>query len=145
MSGPATVTADFETRLQMPGTDSVIPVIVTLAYDRADPCAVTASFHVGTGKFVTWMFARELLRAGQRAHVGGGDVEIWPRPGGIVGVAISSPYGEAVFDFPARRVGDFIRGTYELVPREEEPGIVAAELDGLFGPGGALHAKERDA
>ena len=136
MSGYTGVEA--EVMLRIAGTGEVVSLVVSLSYFDTDPYAVTVRFHVGLDKPVEWTFARELLRDGQRAPVGDGDVRIWPRPGSILGVRLASPYGQAIFDFPARKVSEFLRATYRLVPEDGETGTVGRELDGLFLPGGAL-------
>ena len=135
----ATVTAVFGVRLRLAGMPDPVPVTVTLSYTEADPYAVNVAFHVGLDEPKVWMFARDLLAQGLQADAGEGDVRVWPQDADVVGVGLSSPYGEATFEFPAPEVAGFLVGTYQLVPRGREPGAAGAELDGLFLPGGALH------
>lgn len=141
MSGPGCVTADIETLIRVPGMPDPVLLPVTLSYAPADPYAVRARFHAGPAEPVEWTFARELLVRGMTGFAGECDVRVWPAPRGVLGVRLSSPFGEATFDFPARRVREFLDSTYRLVPEGREPDAVGAELDGLFLPGGALHGE----
>lgn len=106
-------------------------VEVTLAYDRADPCAVTFVFKQDLDpEPVPWTFARSLLADVLRAEptevVGEGDVRLWQRPSGeSVAVSVSSPEGQAVYAAPKSRLEYFLKRSNGLVP----PGAEADHLD----------------
>ena len=78
MSRPATVRSELQLTLMVPGATGV-PVRARLAYDIADPYAVSVAFHTGSQKdddAVEWTFARQLLTDGVSSPVGQGDVQV---------------------------------------------------------------------
>lgn len=95
-----------------------------LCYQAADPLAVVAVFHAGSEP-VRWVFARDLLAGGVFAHVGAGDVQMWPcsdnRGRATVVLELVSPNGHALVLAPAVQVTDFLRDTFRLVPAGHEP------------------------
>ncbi len=134
MNGSTTVSAELSLWLVVP-EHIAVPLVASLSYRGDDPYAVRMAFHVGTDEPVEWIFARELL-AGQEA-TGEGDVQVWPAPGTqgeILHIALSSPFGQALFETPAAPVAEFVRRTYRLVPagREGEFVDVESELEDLL-------------
>jgi hypothetical protein len=104
-----------------------VPLVARMFYVREDPYAVKVAFEVGLDEPVKWIFARDLLATGIEGRVGLGDVSIWPSagseggaPGSVLHIELSSPFGQAHLEAPAREVSDFLRQTYEVVPAGEE-------------------------
>jgi hypothetical protein len=112
-------------------------VHANLNYVTRDPYAVRVGFHTGSAEIVEWTFARSLLSDGVTHPVGDGDVQVWPTDNAEqagVCLALSSPYGRALFEAPLPRVVAFLRQTYALVPTGAESGFinVDAELASLL-------------
>lgn len=143
--GPRPVRAGITAQLRIPGTTQTIALHVTLTYRKSDPHAVRAGFHTGQDQPVEWVFARDLLQKGTEKPAGDGDVRIFPGENGLLGLQISSPYGQARFDLPSGPVAGFLRQTYQLVPAGEEQDVTGKEIDGLFRPGGVLYENGRHA
>jgi hypothetical protein len=114
---------------------------VTLTYDSTDPIAVKAWFHTQDPTPVEWVFAREVLLLGvDEKTAEDADVVAWPvrnvfgDPRGFI-LKISSPFGQAAFEFPYQEIVDFLNATYALVPMgfEAEHIDFDAELAHLLG------------
>ncbi len=121
-------------------------------YSASDPYAVRMAFHVGTDEPVEWIFARDLLAAGIESRQGDGDVQVWPssascadtddldvtRPaetgGKVLNIELSSPFGQAHFEAPARAMSAFLHRTYQIVPAGKESSYIdiEAELNDLL-------------
>ena len=134
MNPIATVTAELELRLVVPGGPS-LPVMADLRYDTVDPWAVRVAFQTGGegDGIVEWMFARQLLTDGIAAAVGEGDVRVWPSLHGadrVVNLAMASPSGAALFEIDRDALVEFLQQTYLAVPTgsESEVGDLDAEL-----------------
>ncbi|MFF0013198.1 SsgA family sporulation/cell division regulator [Streptomyces sp. NPDC005374] len=122
------------------------PVMLDLSYDRADPYAVSLTFHMYTDTTVRWVVGRELLLDGLEKLTGVGDVQIWPcrdpRSDRVHIALCPCPEERAVVvTAPARALGSFLRRTFALVP----PGTEECHLDMdgavhqlLGGPGESL-------
>lgn len=99
-----------------------------LRYDPACPYAVEATFDVGE-RPVSWVFARELLAAGQLEPVGRGDVHVRPALDedgrATVLLELHSPDGVAMIELPAREVRPFVATTADVVA----PGTESRHLD----------------
>lgn len=139
MNNPRTVTAELDVGVHTPDAQAVIPLRATLSYSETDPFAVKVAFDVGLDEPVTWAFARDLLAQGLKGKTGQGDVTVRPETGGVLGVLLSSPFGDADFEFPAREVAAFTARTYDLVPENGGHEVADAEVDSFFLPGGLLH------
>ena len=138
MSHIATVTAELELRLVVPGGPS-LPVLAGLRYSASDPWAVTVTFQTGGegDGVVEWMFARQLLTDGVAAPVGDGDVRVWPTTHGRerhVNLAMASPSGAALFEIDRDDLVEFLQQTYLAVPTGSESSVVDfdAELASLL-------------
>jgi len=134
MTHIATVTAELELRLVVPGGPS-LPVTALLRYETADPWAVRVSFQTGGegDGTVEWMFARQLLTDGVARTVGEGDVRVWPSVMGrehLINLAMASPSGSALFEIDRDALVEFLQQTYLAVPTglEEEAVDLDAEL-----------------
>ena len=133
-TGVGVVSTELELRLVVPGSTS-LPVRSALAYDPADPYAVTASFHAGSAsseEVVRWTFARDLLSDGVTAPVGTGDVRVWPATSGgspVVWLSLSSPSGKALFEMPLAELVEFLRQTYDVVPIGKESNYVDVDAE----------------
>jgi hypothetical protein len=110
-------------------------------YSGGDPYAVRMAFHVGTDEPVEWIFARDLLAAGIESRQGEGDVQVWPSATSCAGtdeqilnIELSSPFGQAHFEAPARAMSAFLQRTYQIVPAGKESLYIdiEAELNDLL-------------
>lgn len=136
MNGSTTVSAELDLRLVVPD-HAAVPLVASLSYRGDDPYAVRMAFHVGSNEPVEWIFARELLTVGPECPTGDGDVQVWPAAGTggeVLNIALSSPFGQALFEAPAAAIAQFVRRTYELVPAGREGDFVdiESEIEGLL-------------
>ena len=138
MSRFATVTAELELRLVVPGGPS-LPVIAGLRYSADDPWAVRVAFQTGGegDGIVEWMFARQLLTDGVSGTVGEGDIRVWPAMSGgerVINLAMASPSGSALFEIDRYELVEFLQQTYLAVPTGLEGDAVDldAELEALL-------------
>lgn len=116
---PEPVCLETEGKL-LPGAGSpTLPVLTEFRYDPAAPFAVTIAF-VQPSEVVEWSFGRDLLDAGVKDWAGQGDVRIWPTDAGNVHIRLSSPDGEALFEYDKKFVKEFLKATYAQVPRHKE-------------------------
>lgn len=123
-----TVTRELTLRVLEP-TDGPRSVPVVLRYATADPWAVHATFLVGRGQEIAWLFGRELLAAGLTRRVGAGDVRIGPAPDDGAGfpahpdwvhLQLRSPDGSACLAARPEDLAEFLRSTYDVCPRGGE-------------------------
>jgi hypothetical protein len=133
MNPIATVTAELELRLVVPGGPS-LPVMADLRYDTVDPWAVRVAFQTGGegDGIVEWMFARQLLTDGIAAAVGEGDVRVWPALHGeerVVNLAMASPSGAALFEIDRDALVEFLQQTYLAVPTGSESEVVDLDAE----------------
>ena len=122
------VRADLSLRLVL-GGDRSETVRVRFAYSASDPWAVTAVFVTPDGE-VTWVFGRDLLEEGLAGPAGEGDVAVWPVVTGrerILYLSLASPNGSALLEADLDAVGEFLRSTYQQVPRGTE--LARIDLD----------------
>jgi Streptomyces sporulation and cell division protein, SsgA len=131
----STVTAELGVWLVLP-EQTIVPLLARLSYSREDPYALSVAFQVGLDQPVDWVFARDLLATGIEGREGLGDVTVWPSaesesglPGGVLHIELSSPLGHAHFEAPARKISDFLRRTYQVVPAGEESGHIKVEAE----------------
>ena len=120
------VSAELGVWLVLP-EQTTVPLAASLVYSREDPYAVRIAFHVGLDEPIEWIFARDLLFTGIEEREGLGDVTVWPSarsagggPGSVLNLKLSSPFGHAHFEAPARSISDFLCRAYQLVPAGEE-------------------------
>lgn len=125
MSSSSTASTQLELRLVTPR--QIVPLVASLSYTREDPYAIRLAFREGLDKPVEWIFARDLLSAGIEEREGSGDVAVWPSdgsaggaPGSVLNIELSSSFGQAHFEAPARRISDFLRRTYQIVSPGKE-------------------------
>ncbi len=149
-SSSTTISTELGLRLVVP-QQTIVPLVASMYYSGSDPYAVRMAFHVGTDEPVEWIFARDLLAAGIESPQGEGDVRVWPAPrscadadpdvpgpadpgGKVLNIELSSPFGQAHFEAPARAVSAFLRRTYQVVPAGKERGYIDidAELTALL-------------
>ncbi|GAB3666227.1 SsgA family sporulation/cell division regulator [Actinocorallia lasiicapitis] len=136
MNSSTTVSAELGLRLVVPDRTTV-PLLATLEYAADDPYAIRMAFHVGNDEPVEWIFARELLTIGIERRAGDGDVQVWPAgpdSDRTLNLALSSPFGNALFDVPLTPMADFLHKTYDIVSagRESEFVDMDAELEHLL-------------
>jgi hypothetical protein len=110
--------------LTLLGTDVPVLLSAQLEYRVDDPYAVSATFEVGDGETVRWLFARDLLDEGLVHPVGEGDVHVSPGQDALgeatVRLVLSSPSGEAVLEAYADDILAFLEQCYALVRPGEE-------------------------
>ena len=136
MNSSTTVSAQLGLRLVVPDRTTV-PLLAGLEYAADDPYAIRMAFYVGDDEPVEWIFARELLTVGIVRRVGDGDVQVWPgSDDGTLHIALSSPFGDALFEVPLPELADFLHRTYQAVPAGEESEFIDidAELENLLWP-----------
>lgn len=140
MNSNSTVSAELGIQI-FTSQQAIRPVAARLCYSRQDPYAIRITFHVELDQPVEWMFARDLLATGTEGRKGLGDITFWPSagsadgaPGGVLNIALSSPFGKAHFAASAREISDFLRRTYQIVPAGEESQHIdiEAELNDLL-------------
>lgn len=131
--------------LHLVGPSSWTEVPATLGYDVADPYAVRIGFGDQLGdEGISWLLARDLVRAGLDRPAGDGDVRLWPArtTGDVLFLHLRAPSGEALFELSRTAVVAFLRETELLVPVGEEAATLrvddelAALLSGDVDPGG---------
>ncbi|GAA1589107.1 SsgA family sporulation/cell division regulator [Actinomadura kijaniata] len=135
MNSSTTVSAELGLRLVVPDRTTV-PLLAGLEYAADDPYAIRMAFYVGDDEPVEWIFARELLTVGIVRRVGDGDVEVWPAEDDddTLNIALSSPFGDALFEAPLSPLAEFLHRTYQAVPAGQETEFIDidAELEHLL-------------
>jgi Streptomyces sporulation and cell division protein, SsgA len=151
-SSSTTISAELGLRLVIP-QQTIVPLVASLYYSGSDPYAVRMAFHVGTDDPVEWIFARDLLATGIESRQGEGDVHVWPSAGScteaggldvigatgtegtVLNIELSSPFGQAHFEAPARAMSAFLQRTYQIVPAGQETDYIdiETELNDLLG------------
>jgi hypothetical protein len=130
--------------LHLVGPHSWTDVPATLGYEVADPYAVRIGFgEQGGDEGISWLLARDLMRAGLERPAGDGDVRLWPArtTGDVLFLHLRAPSGEALFELSRTAVAAFLRETERLVPVGEEAAALrvddelAALLSGGADPG----------
>lgn len=109
------------------------PVRSRWTYRASEPYAVTVAFQSGPGRWIEWVFARELIDAGLVRQAGVGDVRIRPERSldrSVVVLEISSPEGTARLDIDLRSVAAFLDATAAIVPLGDEEDYV--DIDALI-------------
>ena len=99
-----------------------VPVSTRWTYRADEPFAITVAFATERGRWVEWIFARDLLIAGLDAPSGEGDLHITPHPDDedVLLLEIHSPSGSATFELDRDDTEDFLVHTLELVPAGTE-------------------------
>lgn len=138
MNSSTPVSAELGLRLVVPDR-AAVPLLAGLHYSADDPYAIRMAFHVGNDEPVEWIFARELLTVGLVRRVGDGDVQVWPAQSDgerTMNIALSSPFGQALFEAPLSPLAEFLQRTYEIVPagRESDFIDIEAEIGNLLRP-----------
>ena len=135
MNSSSTVSAELGLRLVVP-QQTIVPLVASLYYSKEDPYAIRIAFHVGLDEPVEWIFARELLSSGIEGREGLGDVVVWPstsaadgKPGNVLNIELSSPFGQAHFEAPVKEISDFLKRTYAIVPGGREADFVNVEAE----------------
>jgi hypothetical protein len=103
------------------GTGRPIPVSTRWAYDSSEPYAVTVAFATERGRWVEWVFARDLLIAGLTEPTGEGDLRISPDADpDLLLLEIHAPTGSATFTLDRDDTADFLTRTLRVVPAGRE-------------------------
>jgi hypothetical protein len=104
------------------GSDAVTPVTTRWTYDSSEPYALTVAFATERGRWVEWVFARDLLIDGLTEPTGEGDLRVSPDdvdPELLV-LEIYAPSGSAIFSLDREDVEEFLAATLDLVPAGAE-------------------------
>jgi hypothetical protein len=103
------------------GSDAVTPVTARWTYDETEPFAIAIAFATERGRWVEWVFARDLLIDGLTEPTGEGDFRVSPDvdPDLLV-LEIFAPAGSAAFTVEREDTEEFLRRTLELVPAGTE-------------------------
>lgn len=135
MNSSSTQSAEVGLRL-VATPRTIVPLTGRLFYSRQDPYAVRIAFHAGLDEPVEWIFARDLLSRGNQGRQGTGDVQVRPspgpaggEPGSVLTIELTSPYGQARFETPAREVTDFPRRACQIVPDGHESGHIDIDAE----------------
>lgn len=99
-----------------------VPVSTRWTYRADEPFAITVAFATERGRWVEWIFARDLLIAGLDAPSGEGDLHVMPHPTDeeLLLLEIHSPSGSAMFELDRDDTEDFLAHTLDLVPTGTE-------------------------
>lgn len=103
------------------GADRLTPVSTRWTYDTEEPYAMTVAFATERGRWVEWVFARDLLIEGLTEPSGEGDLRIGPDPDPeLLMLEIHAPSGSAAFTLDREDTADFLASTLDLVPAGSE-------------------------
>lgn len=99
-----------------------VPVSTRWTYRADEPFAITVAFATERGRWVEWIFARDLLIAGLESASGEGDLHVTPHPDDdeLLLLEIHSPSGSATFELDRTDTEEFLEHTLELVPAGTE-------------------------
>jgi hypothetical protein len=104
------------------GSGTVTPVTTRWTYESFEPYALTVAFATERGRWVEWVFARDLLVDGLTQPTGEGDLRVSPdlEDPELLVLEIYAPSGSAIFTLDREDVEDFLARTLELVPAGTE-------------------------
>jgi hypothetical protein len=107
--------------LPVAGSDKVMPVSTRWTYDSTEPYALTVAFATERGRWIEWVFARDLLLDGLSEPSGEGDFRIAPDTDpDLLVLEIHAPSGSAAFAIDRYDTEDFLARTLDLVPTGTE-------------------------
>ncbi len=136
---PTTATVHTRAEVLAMNLDHILATTrANLAYEAADPWAVTLTVRSGDDNWVTWVFARCLLTDAMVAggstldRVGDGDVKITVH-GSHVLLELDSPSGHAILRLPRADVDRLLDKAEQLVPEGSESLDLDRELALLAG------------
>ncbi|HEX4702606.1 MAG TPA: SsgA family sporulation/cell division regulator [Pseudonocardiaceae bacterium] len=102
-------------------SDTRVPVTTRWTYRADEPYALTIAFATERGRWVEWIFARDLLIAGMHEHAGEGDLRIEPNvDDDTLLLHIHSPSGSATIELDRADTQDFLDHTLDVVPAGAE-------------------------
>jgi hypothetical protein len=104
------------------GSGVVTPVTTRWTYETQEPYAVTVAFATDRGRWVEWVFARDLLVDGLTRPAGEGDLRIRPddEDPELLVLEIHAPSGSAAFSLDREDTQDFLDRTLQLVAAGSE-------------------------
>jgi len=110
-----TSTVHHEQVVALQGTGT--PVHTRWTYRADEPYAITVAFATDPGRWVEWIFARDLLIDGLIAPAGEGDLTVRPDEDDedTLLLEIHSPTGTATFTLDRDATEDFLGHTLDLV------------------------------
>ncbi len=108
------------------------PISMDLLFNPDHPLAIGFGFVDDDGAYEWWVL-RDLVFDGACGQtVGVGDIRLWPAGSRLTGVVLSSNHGEEILSVPTKTLLDFVRRTFQMVPRNREQARVDAALDALL-------------
>ena len=126
---PSGYSCPLTLRLTEPHSPAEIAAL--FSYDARDPFAVRITFSrpgSGTEDRVTWLVARDLLRAGLARPTGDGDVRVGPTAAtDVLFLQLRTPTAEALMELSRSALATFLACTERLVPFGAEE--TAIDLD----------------
>jgi Streptomyces sporulation and cell division protein, SsgA len=105
---------------------------IHLRYVSTDPYAVVMTVGLPGEEPIPWTFGRELLDDGLSGTCGAGDVSVAPcpqAPSFLLHVTLRDDVSHAVLQMGTASTKEFLRRTYELVPRGSESSFLLVEDD----------------
>ena len=103
------------------GSNRVMPVSTRWTYDSTEPYAMTVAFATERGRWIEWVFARDLLLDGLSEPSGEGDFRVTPDADpDLLILEIHAPSGSAAFVIDRYDTEDFLARTLDLVPTGAE-------------------------
>jgi Streptomyces sporulation and cell division protein, SsgA len=96
------------------------PVTARWTYRADEPFALTIAFATERGRWVEWIFARDLLITGLNRASGEGDLSIEPTGNHTLLLHIHSPSGSATIELDRDDTEEFLAHTLELIPAGTE-------------------------
>ena len=120
MTDPSPSGCSCPLTLRLSNPQAPAEVSALFCYDGRDPFAVRIMLGVagsGTEDRVTWLVARDLLRAGLDSPTGDGDVRVGPtaEADGLF-LHLRTPAGEALMELSRAALATFLSATETLVP-----------------------------
>ncbi|HEX5403098.1 MAG TPA: SsgA family sporulation/cell division regulator [Pseudonocardiaceae bacterium] len=104
------------------GSDAVTPVTTRWTYESTEPYQLTVAFATERGRWVEWVFARDLLIDGMSEPTGDGDlrVRLDEEDPELLVLEIYAPSGSAIFSLELDDVEEFLARTLDVVPAGAE-------------------------
>jgi hypothetical protein len=111
----------------------VTPVFSRWTYSAREPYLVKLAFRTERGRWIDWVFARDLLVEGLEAPTGLGDVRVRPdlaAEHSLMVIELESPDGFAVVEMRREDMVRFVEITCEMVPLGTEGELL--DIDGFI-------------
>lgn len=109
------------------------PVFSRWSYTAREPYLVKLAFRTERGRWIDWVFGRDLLVEGLQAPAGLGDVRVRADLAAehrLMVIELESPDGFAVVEMGREDLERFVAATCEIVPLGTEPELL--DIDGFI-------------